>query len=119
MKQRNKNIQQENLIRELKKLSIEQDVKFWKRIATELEKPSRNKRVVNLSKISKYAKDGDLIVVPGKVLSSGELNHKIKICAYRFSESAKVKIKNSGSEILTITQLMSQNPKAKGVKIIG
>jgi large subunit ribosomal protein L18e len=113
-----KNPGQQELIRELKKLAITEKVKLWKRIATELEKPTKNKRVVNISKLNKVTKDGDLIIVPGKVLSSGELTHKLTVSAYSFSETAEVKILKSG-KVLSIRELMVQNPKAKGIKIIG
>jgi len=113
-----KNIQQENLIKELKTLAMVENVKLWKRIAIELEKPTRNKRIVNISKIDKYTKQGDLIIVPGKVLSTGELTHKVDVCAHSFSETAKSKIQEKG-RILSIKELMKENPKGKGIKIIG
>ena len=115
---RQKNIAQETLIKELKTLAITEKVTFWKRIATELEKPTRNRRVVNISKLNKVTKDGELIIIPGKLLSSGELNHKLTVCAHLFSESAKSKISQKG-KVLSIQDLMKQNPKAKGVRIIG
>jgi large subunit ribosomal protein L18e len=115
---RTKNTELENLISELKKFSIEQDVKLWKRIAVELEKPTRSKRIVNLSKIDKFTKEGDLIVVPGKVLSSGDLTHNVTVSAHAFSDKAKNKISEKG-KALSIRELMKTNPKAKGIRIIG
>ncbi|GAG29486.1 unnamed protein product, partial [marine sediment metagenome] len=38
------------LIAELKKLSIEQNAAIWKRIALELERPTRQRRIVNISR---------------------------------------------------------------------
>ncbi len=113
-----KNPMQEKLISELKKLAITEKVKFWKRIASELEKPTRNRRIVNLSKLDKVTKDGELIIIPGKVLSSGELTHKLTVSAYSFSQNAKSKISQNG-EVLSIEELMKKNPKAKGIRIIG
>jgi len=113
-----KNIEQDNLIVELKKLAINEDVKFWKRIAIELEKPTRNRRVVNISKLNKVTKDGETIIIPGKVLGSGDLNHKLTVCAHLFSGNAKSKISQKG-KVLSVSELMKQNPKAKGVRIIG
>lgn len=106
------------LISELKKLSIEQKVPLWKRIATELEKPTRNKRVVNLGRINRYAKQDETVLVPGKVLSAGELTQKVIVCAHRFSVEAQRKIQKKG-KTLTIKELMKQNPKAAKVRIIG
>lgn len=106
------------LISEMKKLSIEQKANFWKAIAEELERPSRNKRVVNLTRINKYAKDNEIVVVPGKVLSSGDIDRKLTICAYQFSEEALKKI-NSKGRAITIQELMKSNPKGNNVRIIG
>jgi len=107
------------LIQELKKKSIEEKVKIWKRIASDLEKPTRNRRIVNLSKIDRYTKDNDTIIVPGKVLGSGDLNKKLTIAAFSFSEQAIDKIKLSDGKALHIDELMKSNPKGNKVRIIG
>jgi len=103
-----------NLIHDLKKLSIDQKVKFWKRIAEDLEKPTRKRREVNLDRLSRNTKANETVIVPGKVLGSGELDHKLKVAAFAFSQPAKEKV-----EAMTIRQLMKDNPKGKGVRIIG
>ena len=107
------------LIMELKKTSIEKDVKLWKRIAKELEGPTSKRRVVNLSRINKYSKNNDTVIVPGKVLSMGNLNKKVTIAAYNFSKSALQKINSSGSKAISINELVKQNPKGSKVRIIG
>jgi large subunit ribosomal protein L18e len=112
-----KNLELENLITDLKTLAIKEKVKFWKRIAKELEKPTRNRRIINVAKIDKVTKDGDKIIVPGKVLSVGELSHKVDVTALNFSKVAKEKINNKGNTT-SIRELMKKNPKAKGIKII-
>ena len=50
------------LVQELKKASIEQDVALWKRIAEDLECPSRQRRNVNVFKIESLARDGETLV---------------------------------------------------------
>ena len=50
------------LITELKKTSIEQDVKIWKRIASDLERPTKQRRAVNLSRIDRYSKSNLVLV---------------------------------------------------------
>lgn len=106
-------------INELKKASLDQGVKIWKRVALDLEKPTRSRRTVNLSKISRYTQESETIVVPGKVLGSGMLNHKLNISAFQFSEGAKEKIEKSGSKIVPILELIKESPKGKRVRIIG
>ena len=105
----------ENLIKELKQLSAKEKTNIWKSIAKNLEKSTRRKRIVNLSKINKYTKPKETVIVPGKVLGTGNLNHDVTVAAFQFSDSAKEKIKNN----LTIQELMKQNPKGKNIKILG
>ncbi len=114
-----KNIQIEGLIQELKKKAIVEKVNLWKRIASDLEKPTRNRRIVNLFSINKNSKDNETILVPGKILATGELNKKVTIAAYTVSKEAKQKIKNSGSSVVSIYELMEKNPKGKNVRILG
>ncbi|MBU1201818.1 MAG: 50S ribosomal protein L18e [Nanoarchaeota archaeon] len=106
------------LVSELKKNSIVNNVKIWKRVATDLEKPTRNKRIVNLYKIDKYAKPDETIVVPGKVLGTGDITKKVVVAAYVFSDSAYEKIKAKG-EAISIQELLKRNPKGKKVRILG
>ena len=74
-----------NLIRELKKTSTKNKVNIWKRVALDLERPTRIRRTVNLYKIDKYAKPGETALVPGKVLSLGSLDKPITVATYQFS----------------------------------
>ncbi|MBW2983641.1 50S ribosomal protein L18e [Candidatus Woesearchaeota archaeon] len=107
------------LISELKKQSIEKKIPLWKRIATDLERPTRDRRIVNLSRIDRYAKENETVVVPGKVLAGGDLNQKLTIAAFKFSGAAKDKIQKSGSKIVQISELLKEDPKGKKIRIIG
>jgi large subunit ribosomal protein L18e len=107
------------LIKELKKASIENKVNVWKAIAEKLESPRRNWSEVNLSKLSRYIPENAVVVVPGKVLASGQLDKKLTIAAFSFSEQAKKKIAKAKGEILSIRELISKNPKGSNIKIIG
>lgn len=117
-KYRSKNEELEALIAQLKKASIENKVNIWKRIASDLEKPTRKRRTINVYKLSKYSKENDVIVVPGKVLGTGELDHKIQVAAYNFSDDAIKKINTKG-KAMTLQELMKSNPQGKNVKILG
>lgn len=118
MKISNKNDELKRLISELKKASIENKVKIWKRVAKDLEKPSRERRIVNVQSLSLHAKKGEIVIVPGKVLGSGELNEAIKVAALSFSEEAQRKISGKG-EFMTIYDLVKNNPSGKKVRILG
>jgi len=107
------------LIQELKKQSNENDVAIWKDIALRLEKPSKNWPEVNLDRISKYILDKETALVPGKVLSNGNLTKKISIAAWSFSEKSQEKIKKAGGKCITIGELLKNNPKGKDIRILG
>ena len=112
------NLHLRKLIEDLKKKSLKEKEKVWKNIADALSSPTRNRKVVNLSKINHYSKDNDLVVVPGKVLAAGDINHKITVAAYQFSKLAKEKISTNGIA-MTIPELMQKNVKSENTKIIG
>jgi len=107
-----------DLIQELKKLGSQKDILLWKRIASDLEKSTRKRRVVNISRINRYTKENENIIIPGKVLGSGVLDHPVTVAAWQFSEQAKEKINKVGKAI-NIQDLMKQDIKGKGVRIIG
>ena len=87
---------------ELRKLASKQKVKLWKRIANDLEKPTRKRREVNLYKINKYTRNNEIALVPGKVLSLGNLDKKLTIAASVSStDSTSPKIPTSPSRIKT------------------
>ena len=103
------------LISSLKKMKKD----LWRKVAEDLERPRRIRRLVNLSRISLYTQEGEIALVPGKVLGDGTLNKKIKVAALNFSSSAREKIKAAGGTALSIHELAEKNPEAKGVRIIG
>jgi len=92
---------------------------LWKRIAEDLEKSTRNRRLVNLSSLKRFTKENETVVVPGKVLGSGEINHKLTVAAFAFSQNAKVQIEKANGKCITIKDLLKQNPQGKDVKIVG
>jgi large subunit ribosomal protein L18e len=106
------------LISLLKDTSRDNEVNIWRDIATRLESPSKNYAEVNLSKINRYAVNGDTIIVPGKVLGSGMLETSVRVAALNFSESASCKIRGANGECMTIEQLIRDNPKGSKVRIL-
>jgi len=85
----------------------------------DIKKPSRQRRTVNIYKINKSARDGETIVVPGKVLSVGDLSKKVDVAALTFSAEAKRKIEDANGKVMSITELLQNNPEGKKVRILG
>jgi large subunit ribosomal protein L18e len=106
------------LASDLEKASKQNNAKAWARVAELLMKPTRQRVTVNLSKINRYSKEGEMIVVPGKVLGSGKLEKKVTIAAYAFSETAITKIKAAGGEAITLLEAVKRNPQGSNVRII-
>ncbi len=113
----NENLQK--LIRELKLLSYKDKSNLWGRIADDLEKPSRQRREVNLARINVSTKENEIVVVPGKVLGTGSLDHKVTLAAWKFSEQAREKVASVKGSTLTIEELMKKKPKSSEVRVIG
>lgn len=107
------------LIRFLKKKARENKAVIWRDIAERLAVSRRRRIAVNLSRINRYTEKGDVVIVPGKVLGAGKLEHKVTIAAFSFSETAKNKILKAKGKCLTIQDLVKKNPKGSNVKIIG
>ena len=108
-----------SLLVELKGKGHKDNSPLLLRLGNDLRKPTRQRRVVNLSKINRYTRDGETVVVPGKVLASGELDHTVTIAAWKFSQQALDKIRKSKSKAVRISELISEDMKGKRVRILG
>jgi large subunit ribosomal protein L18e len=71
-----------------------------------------------VGKIGRYTSDGDIVVVPGKVLGSGSLTHKVTVAALNASTSARSSIVGAGGSLISIDELLDRAPKGTGVLII-
>lgn len=103
----------------LRKTSIDHKVGIWRRIADDLEMPSRKRRLVNVYKIGKYTKNNEMVIVPGKVLGTGAINHKVVVAAWSFSDGAKEKITKANGACVSIMEMLQKNPKGQNLRIIG
>lgn len=108
------------LIRDLRKRGAkDQKHSFWTDLSKRLGKPRRQRPVVNLSKISRYAKEDELVVVPGKVLASGQLQGSYTIAALNFSLVAMQKIIQAGGKPISLRDLLElPASKIKNIKIL-
>ncbi|MGM5483098.1 MAG: 50S ribosomal protein L18e [Nanobdellota archaeon] len=112
------NTQINNLVQELRKQGNQGKVKLWRRLASDIEKPTRQRKSVNLAKIDYMTNEDEIIVVPGKVLGGGQLSHKLTVAALNFSRQALEKIENSSCQAYSIAELMKNNPEGKNVRIL-
>ncbi len=102
------------IYRTLKKLAKES--RFWRAILKEANRP---RRVVNVYKLNRYTKSGEIVFVPGKLLGFGNIDHPVTVSAFAFSKSAYEKVIRAGGNVLSMEDFMKLYPKGRGVKIIG
>lgn len=91
--------------------------KKWLRVAKMLAYPRSLRVAVNLDEIDKESKEGDIVVVPGKVLSKGNISKKIKLACFAISKEAREKAKANKVDIVSIIKEVKENSEARAVKI--
>jgi large subunit ribosomal protein L18e len=115
------NIYKRKLIRQLEKLSDKTDKAIWEKVSEILSRPRRKRVAVNIGKINRLANDGEIIIVPGRVLGGGLLEKKLVVIAESFSKTAWQKILDNGGKPYTLYDVVS-NPSLvegkKGLKLI-
>ena len=106
------------LIVSLEKRGRETGKGVWFRIAELLEKPRRQRITVNVSKINRYGDESHIIVVPGKLLGAGKIEKRVTVAAFAYSLKAKEKIEAAGGRVMTIEEMLREEPVAREIKII-
>ena len=106
------------MIKDLKQASKKNEAPIWSRLADLALKPS-SRRVVNLTRINKTTKENDILFVPGKVLGTGNISHKITLSSFSMSVTAANKIIQNGGNIITYSDMIKKYPTGKGVIIFG
>jgi large subunit ribosomal protein L18e len=92
---------------------------IWKALEQEIAGPKNNRREVNVGRLAQITRESEVVVVGGKVLGAGTMDHKLTVCAFSISESAAKKIVNAGGRILHFDELVKSHPDGRGVRIIG
>ena len=107
------------LIGYLKAVSRENEARVWRDVAERLERSGKNWSEVNVSRLARFAKEGEMLVVPGKLLGSGTISFGVTVAAYKTSAQAKGKIEAVGGKAMTIKELVAANPSGEGIRIMG
>ncbi|MFQ6124631.1 MAG: 50S ribosomal protein L18e [Candidatus Heimdallarchaeota archaeon] len=91
---------------------------IYRDIAKRIQTPRRKRSAINVSKLARYTKPDDTVIVPGKVLAPGQLDHQLTVAALSFSTQARKRIEAAGGLCLTIAELVEKNSSGNGVKIL-
>ncbi len=105
--------------RELEKQSRKSKQKIWGNVSERILSSGKNRASVNVAEISRNSKDGTKVIVPGKVLGAGSIDHKVTVAAFSFSHGARAKIVAAGGECCGIAEFMKETSKVSDVLIIG
>ena len=109
----------DNTIWTLRNALKKNKVPIWKAVIKQLSRSRSNRREVNIGQLAHVTKDKEVVVVPGKILGSGEISHKLTLWCFTISEVATRKILDAGGKILPLDTLIKKYPDGKGVRIIG
>lgn len=107
-----------SLIAALKSTARDSGTDVWRDVAQRLEKPRRTHAEVNLSRIDRYARPEETVVVPGKVLGSGVLRKEVTVAAVDFSGTAETKIQQANGEPISLERAIEQNPSGANIRVI-
>ena len=107
------------MVKDLKQASKKNEAPIWSKLADLALNPSSSKRTINLTRINRITKESDILFVPGKVLGTGNLSHKITLSSFSISTTAANKIIQSGGNIMTYSDMIKKFPTGKGVIIFG
>lgn len=107
------------LIDDLKAAAREHDAPIWRDVALRLSRPRRVWAEVNLSRLERHAADGEVLVIPGKLLGTGRLTKSLRIAAFQSSDAARTRVEGAGGQVLDLRELAKENPRGSGVRIMG
>lgn len=82
---------------------------LFKQVYALVAVPSRKRRAVSIFKINRATKDGDNVIVPRKVLSTGRLDHKVNIAALECSAAARRQIEASGGRLVPLRDMVTKD----------
>ena len=115
-----KKLETKKLIASMEKAARTTKKLLWTDLAERMAKPTRGKVEVNIDSINKLAlaHKGKVLIVPGKVLSRGELDQKVTVVAVAASESAKAKIAEAKGEFIALKDLALRAEKLKASDLV-
>ncbi len=103
----------------LRRAAREHEAPIWAAVARGLARPRHRVVPVNVGHLARLAPEKATVVVPGKVLASGEIGRPLTVAAFHFSAAARQKIHAAGGSVLTIPELLKAHPDGRGVRIYG
>jgi len=107
-----------DMIRFLKIKGRENKARIWSIAADQLSRPRRARTVLNVNHVSRSTEPDSLVLVPGKLLGSGAINHRVVIGAFEYSEAAREKVERAGGECMALKDFVTRYPKGSNVTMM-
>jgi len=98
-------------IETIKMLRANKKAKLFAKLAKMLAVPRRKRAAVNVRKIAQCTKANSTAVIPGKVLSYGQLAHPVDVVALSFTQESLNKIKSAGGKAHDFKWLVERGAK--------
>lgn len=105
-------------IRFLKVKARENKARIWSVAADQLSRPRRGRAALNLNHVSRSTKPDSLVLVAGKLLGSGVINHRVVIGAFEFSQAAREKVEQAGGQCMAMKDFVTRYPKGSNVTMM-
>ena len=119
MKKRSNNPIIKETLEKLEKVYKEKNETFWSSIAEMISRSNSRRPIVNVGKISQLTKENDVVLIPGKILGDGLVDHSVTVGALFMSKSACKKITTAGGSMLNLVEFAEKYPDGSGVIVMG
>jgi large subunit ribosomal protein L18e len=112
------NPQLKELITELERMARQHHAPIWRKVAELLSRSKRSRVIVNVAELMRNTAEGEKIVIPGKVLGAGTTHHGLTVAAFGFSPHAKQKLEKADCKCISIRDLLKENPRGTGIRLL-
>ena len=103
---------------ELRRAAKAHQAPVWADVAEKLARPRHQHPPVNVGHLELHAAERAVVVVPGKLLASGEISRPVTVAAFHASVAAREKIHGAGGTVVSILDLVKSHPDGSGVRIL-
>ncbi|HMK83923.1 MAG TPA: 50S ribosomal protein L18e [Candidatus Bathyarchaeia archaeon] len=105
-------------IRFLKTKARANKANIWSVAADQLSRPRSARAVLNLNHVARATSSNSLVFIPGKLLGSGLIKHRVVIGAFQYSHVARTKVEQAGGKCMSLKDFVTTYPDGSKVTIM-
>jgi len=91
---------------------------LWKAAEEKVSGSWSSRLEVNLDSINRITEEGGIVLVPGKLLGRGIVDHRVIVGALTASASARIKVERAGGEIMKIPEFVEKYSRERGIILV-